>query len=59
MRPHVALFHNHPSDSLGPSAPDELITARLKEALELIDVRVIDHFIIGDGTFSFAKYRLI
>ena len=52
----VILAHNHPSGVLEPSQADELITRRLKEALALVDVRVLDHFIIGDGhCYSFAE----
>ena len=54
----VILAHNHPSGVLEPSQADELITRRLRDALALIDVRVLDHFIIGDGPcFSFAEAR--
>ncbi|KAE9647062.1 JAB domain-containing protein [Pseudomonas sp. PB103] len=45
----VILCHNHPSGSTDPSQADRLLTKRLQKALELIDVRVLDHFIIGDG----------
>jgi DNA repair protein RadC len=56
----VMFAHNHPSGVLEPSAADELITRRLKEALALIDVRVLDHFIVGDGQcFSFCEHGLI
>jgi DNA repair protein RadC len=56
----VIFAHNHPSGVLEPSQADELITRRLKEALALIDVRVLDHFIIGEGTcFSFAEHGLL
>lgn len=56
----VILAHNHPSGVLEPSQADELITRRLKEALGLVDVRVLDHFIIGDGhCFSFSEHGLI
>ena len=56
----VILAHNHPSGVLEPSQPDESITARLREALALIDVRVLDHFIVGDGQcFSFAEHGLL
>jgi len=52
--------HNHPSGVLEPSQADELITRRLKEALGLMDVRVLDHFIIGDGgCFSFSEHGLL
>jgi DNA repair protein RadC len=56
----VIFAHDHPSGVLEPSAADELITKRLKEALELIDVRVLDHFIIGDGAYySFSERGLL
>jgi DNA repair protein RadC len=56
----VILAHNHPSGVLEPSQADELITRRLKEALALVDVRVLDHFIIGDGQcYSFAEHGLM
>lgn len=45
----VILFHNHPSGVAEPSQADERITRRLKAALELIDVRVLDHFIVASG----------
>jgi DNA repair protein RadC len=52
----VILFHNHPSGVAEPSQADELITKRLTEALRLIDVRVLDHLIIGDAQeYSFAE----
>ncbi|HET7756364.1 MAG TPA: DNA repair protein RadC [Steroidobacteraceae bacterium] len=56
----VIFAHNHPSGVLEPSQADELITRRLKEALALVDVRVLDHFIIGDGRcFSFSEHGLL
>jgi DNA repair protein RadC len=56
----VMFAHNHPSGVLEPSQADELITRRLKEALALVDVRVLDHFIVGDGQcFSFCEHGLI
>ena len=45
----VILGHNHPSGNPEPSAADRSVTARLKQALALLDVRVLDHFVIGDG----------
>ncbi len=45
----VILAHNHPSGVAEPSQADERITRRLKSALELVDIRLLDHFIIGDG----------
>ena len=52
--------HNHPSGIAEPSQADELITARLKEALALVDVRVLDHLVIGAGqVVSFAEKGLL
>lgn len=45
----VIFGHNHPSGNPQPSAADRAVTARLKQALALLDVRCLDHFIIGDG----------
>lgn len=45
----VIFCHNHPSGVAEPSRADEAITRRLREALALIDVRVLDHLIVGDG----------
>ena len=56
----LIFAHNHPSGVLEPSQADELITRRLKEALALVDVRVLDHFIVGDGQcYSFSEHGLI
>jgi len=41
--------HNHPSGVSDPSLADQVITRRLKEALALLDIRLLDHFVIGDG----------
>ena len=52
----VILAHNHPSGVAEPSQADHLITQRIRKALELIDVRVLDHFIVGhDGCTSLAR----
>jgi len=45
----VIFAHNHPSGVAEPSQADRSITRRLQSALELVDVRVLDHFIVGDG----------
>jgi DNA repair protein RadC len=56
----VILAHNHPSGVVEPSQADELVTRRLKDALALVDVRVLDHFIVGDGRcFSFSEHGLL
>ena len=50
------LVHNHPSGCTKPSQADRLLTTRLKEALALVEVRVLDHFIVGEGRpLSFAE----
>lgn len=45
----VILAHNHPSGSPEPSAADRSVTSRLKLSLALVDVRLLDHFVVGDG----------
>lgn len=55
----LILAHNHPSGVAEPSQADERITQRLKDALHLIDVRVLDHFVIGDHIVSFAERGLL
>ena len=57
----VILYHNHPSSNVTPSVADEMLTKTLKDALALVDVRVIDHFVVGCMTapFSFAERGLL
>ena len=56
----VILAHNHPSGIAEPSQADELITRRLREALALVDIRVLDHCIVGDSAcLSFAERGLL
>lgn len=56
----VILAHNHPSGVAEPSVADRRITDRIKSALLLIDVRVLDHIIVGDSdTTSFAERGLV
>lgn len=45
----VILAHNHPSGVAEPSDADRLITRRIRDALDLVDVRLLDHFVVGDG----------
>ena len=56
----VIFAHNHPSGVAEPSAADGQLTKRLKQALDLFDVRVLDHIIVGDGdqTVSLAERGL-
>jgi len=53
----VIVAHNHPSGQAEPSQADERITRRLKSALELVDIRLLDHLIIGDGKSSSLASR--
>jgi len=56
----VILAHNHPSGVSEPSTADRHITRRLKDALGLVEVRLLDHFIVGDGDpRSFAEMGLL
>lgn len=55
----VIFAHNHPSGVAEPSLADEKITMRLKEALNMVDIRVLDHIIVGDDVVSFAERGLI
>jgi len=56
----MVFFHNHPSGVAEPSQADERITRRLKEALALVDVRVLDHFVVTAGeSVSFAERGLL
>ncbi len=56
----IIIAHNHPSGDTEPSAADQAITYRLREALALLEIRLLDHFIIGDGDpVSLAEQGLI
>ena len=56
----IIFAHNHPSGTAEPSHADKVLTQSLKQALSLIDVQVLDHFIVGNGTaLSFSEHDLI
>ena len=56
----LIFAHNHPSGVAEPSRSDEALTQALKQALALVDVKVLDHFVIGGGTaMSFAERGLL
>ena len=56
----LVCMHNHPSGCADPSPADRAITKRLAEALALVDVRLIDHFVVGDGeSVSFSELGLL
>ena len=53
----IVLVHNHPSGDPEPSAEDRALTERLKQAGELIGIRVLDHVVIGDGRYTSLAYQ--
>ena len=56
----LIIAHNHPSGALEPSPADDFITRRLKDLLALMDVRLVDHIIVGDNRcYSFAEQGLL
>ena len=56
----VIFVHNHPSGNAEPSQADQRITKRLVDALATVDIRVIDHFVVGtDAVISFAERGLL
>ena len=55
----VIFAHNHPSGNREPSNADQVLTANLKNALAMVDVRVLDHFVVGDGVTSFSERGLL
>jgi DNA repair protein RadC len=56
----VILAHNHPSGAAEPSRADEFLTQTLKSALQLVDIRVLDHLVVGRGAIvSFAERGLL
>ncbi len=56
----VIFAHNHPSGVAEPSRADEMLTTALKQALALVDVKVLDHFIVAGGSvISFAERGLL
>lgn len=56
----VILVHNHPSGSTEPSSADQILTLRLRDALQTVDIRVLDHFVVaGAQTTSFAERGLL
>ena len=55
----VVFAHNHPSGLPDPSRADEMLTQALKSALALVDVRVLDHLVVGSSVTSFAERGLL
>jgi DNA repair protein RadC len=56
----VIFAHNHPSGVAEPSQADQLLTTSLKQALALVDIKVLDHFIVaGTAALSFAERGLL
>lgn len=55
----LIAFHNHPSGVAEPSHADTAITNRLRDALALVDIRLLDHFVVGDEVVSFAERGML
>jgi DNA repair protein RadC len=56
----IIIAHNHPSGVAEPSQADEMITQRVKDALGLVDIRLLDHIVVGDGvSVSLAERGLL
>lgn len=57
----VMFVHNHPSGTPEPSEADKLLTSALKQALALVDVRLLDHFVVAGASvpYSFAEHGLL
>ncbi|HBK3325494.1 TPA: DNA repair protein RadC [Vibrio parahaemolyticus] len=55
----VIFAHNHPSGDAEPSTQDKRVTQRLADALALVDIRVLDHFVVGETCVSFAERGLL
>lgn len=55
----IIVYHNHPSGTLEPSLADHNITRMLKDALSLVEVRLLDHLIVADGVYSMAEHGVL
>ncbi|MCA6065472.1 JAB domain-containing protein [Thalassolituus marinus] len=55
----IIIAHNHPSGESTPSSADIAITQRIKECLGLINIKLLDHLIVGDEIYSFAENSLL
>jgi DNA repair protein RadC len=55
----VIFAHNHPSGVTEPSRADQAVTQRLKDALHLVEIRVLDHLVVGEEITSFAERGLL
>ncbi len=53
------LCHNHPSGDSDPSSADQNITLRIREALNVVEVRTLDHVIVGERPYSFVEHGLL
>ena len=56
----IVLCHNHPSGNITPSEQDKMLTRKIKEAAEVMDIQVIDHLVVAsDNYFSFADNNML
>ena len=57
---YIIISHNHPSGDCQPSLEDDILTAQLKQCGEILNMKILDHIILGDGVFySYAQYGKI
>jgi DNA repair protein RadC len=58
--PAIVIIHNHPSGITEPSVSDRLITEKIQEVGRMLDIKILDHVIVGnEGFFSFAQHDLL
>lgn len=55
----MIIVHNHPSGCVTPSSADKTLTRKIQDALSFVDVQLLDHFVVGSETFSFAENGLL
>lgn len=55
----IIIFHNHPSGDCLPSNQDICITNKIKEACKIMDIKLLDHVIIGDNHYSFLEHKIL
>lgn len=57
--PNIVLIHSHPSGDTNPSQADVKLTKRIKEACDIIGIKLLDHIIVGDNYYSFMEHNVL
>ena len=57
--PNIVLIHSHPSGDTSPSQADVKLTSRIKEACNIIGIKLLDHIIVGDDYYSFMEHNVL